>query len=465
MAFQSVQFIAFFLVFLILYYRLPVRWRVPLVAAANAVFYIQAGWKNMLWLFAVCTWSYGAGWLLERTKQRAALLAAGLGLPLAGLCVFKYAVGTMPLGVSFYTFLVMGYLIDQYRRKYPPIKNPVHFFAFASFFPLISSGPIERGDGLGKVIANEKPFDYEVFSQGMSRILWGFFKKFVIADTLAGIVNIVFTDLQHYTGPYLLLAVLLYSYQLYCDFSGYSDIAIGIAKTLGIPVMENFSRPFAASNYRDLWARWHNSLTGWFREYLYFPLGGSRCGAVRTACNTLIVFLVSGIWHGSGLGFAVWGLLNGVYMVIGRWTGSMRARLWPQNPTKGAVVFRRVVQIGVVYLLFTSCIVFFRAPTMADALTVYARLPFGWLEALLAPGTVIETLKSMGIGRVIGLLLLVCIVLCEWVEWRAAKAGCHTGAWMRTLPVWPRMALYYGVAVLVLAFGKMGTSSFIYFGF
>ncbi|MEG1550135.1 MAG: MBOAT family O-acyltransferase, partial [Ruthenibacterium sp.] len=286
-----------------------------------------------------------------------------------------------------------------------------------------------------------------------------------VANTIAGMVDAVFVDVTKYTGPYLLLAALLYSYQLYCDFSGYSDIAIGAAQMLCMDVMENFTRPFAAHSYSDLWRRWHISLTSWFREYLYFPLGGSRKGAFRTVCNILIIFLVSGIWHGSGLTFAVWGLLNGIYMAIGRASAASRAKLAEKNPLYRNKTLRAIVQITCVYLLFTSCIVFFRAENMADALYVYTHLFTGWVSALTAPAGVIATLKTMGIGRVTSLLLLVTIGFTEILEWRAAVAKQKTGAYLRAQKPAVRMTLYYAMLMLLALFGVLGKSSFIYFQF
>ncbi len=491
MSFQSAGFFAFFVLTLLVYHRVPSRAKAPLLLAANLFFYAQAGVGHLALLAAAVLLSYGAARGLTRLKDggpRKALLAAALVVLAGNLCFFKYydqfgaALNGMaagaglpvllpdrglapPLGVSFYTFLLMAYLIDQYRRKYLPEKNLVRFAAFATFFPLISSGPIERGDGLLSQMERPEDFSYETFCQGASRMLWGFFKKFVIADTLGGMVGAVFGKPDAYTGPYLALAALLYSYQLYCDFSGYSDIAIGAARALGYRVRENFNRPFAARSFNDLWKRWHNSLTGWFREYLYFPLGGSRRGTARTYINIVIIFLVSGIWHGTGMTFAVWGLMNGVYMAVGRATQKPRAALAARNPLYRNRTVRAMLQIACVYLLFTSCIVFFRAATMADALYIYGHLFTGWGEALASPSGVIAALKSMGIGRVTGLLMLVSIAGCELVEWRAARAGRDTGLWMRSLPAGRRLALYYGVALLVLAFGKMGVSSFIYFNF
>ena len=340
MSFQSARFFVFLIVCLFLYYAVPKRWKNLFLLLASWFFYSCAGTAYFVLLVVVSAISYVVADVIGRAKTKAVqttMLVLGLVMLLGNLCFFKYydwfvrqlAIAAsnlgsayippdyglaVPLGISFYTFVLSGYLIDVYQRKREPERNFVKLALFASFFPLVSSGPVERSTGLLPQFDRPAPFQYDAFCQGASRILWGFFKKFVVADTLAVVVNRVFLDVTVHTGPYLLLAALFYSYQLYCDFSGYSDIAIGMARLFGFDVIENFRRPFAARSFSDLWRRWHISLTSWFRQYLYFPLGGSRKGTIRTYLNILLIFLVSGIWHGTGLNFAIWGPLEwGLY--------------------------------------------------------------------------------------------------------------------------------------------------------
>ena len=482
MAFQSGQFFVLFLSALLLYYLVPARLKNLVLLCAGVIFYAGAGTKYLLLLAVAVVLSYAAGLGVGAVRSagvRRALFVAALVLLFGNLAMFKYydalcaglfqglpALGlTAPLGVSFYTFTMSGYLIDVYQKVQQPEKNLLRYAVFVSFFPLIASGPIERGSTLLHQFDGPRPFVYENFAAGAARILWGFFKKFVVANLIAVPVDRVFADLTAYTGPYLALAALLYSYQLYCDFSGYSDIAIGVARTFGITVRENFARPFAARSFTELWRRWHMSLTGWFRTYIYFPLGGSRKGTLRTYCNTLVVFLVSGIWHGAGLTFALWGLLNGVYMVAGRLTARVRARLAGHNPLYRNRTVKAVLQIACVYLLFTSCIVLFRAQSMRDALYLYGHLFTGWGAALAAPGTVIATLKGLNIGRVFLLLCGGGAALTELVEWRAAAAKLTSGEWMQTRPAYVRLPLYYALLLLLAFYGVLGASSFIYFQF
>ena len=486
MSFSSLGFFVLLLGCAAVYYAVPARRQPAVLLAASLVFYAcsSVGYLALLAAAVVFAWAMaravaraGAG-----TGGRKGLLAAALVVLAANLCFFKYYDWfgrqlaqfafrndwpfippdyglAAPLGVSFYTFALMGYLIDVYRGKISPVSTPWNLGLFAAFFPLVSSGPIERAGRLLPQLKAPHAFDYEGFCQGASRMLWGFFKKFVVADTIGITVGRVYGAPADFTGPYLALATLLYAYQLYSDFSGYSDIAIGAARIFGVQAAENFSRPFWAGSYQGLWNRWHNSLTGWFREYLYFPLGGSRKGAARTYLNILIIFLVSGIWHGSTVNFAVWGLLNGVYMALARARGK-----WRPLPQKRGTV-RYLWGIVCCFVLFASAIVFFRAETLADALTVYTRLTAGWGQALADPAGVVATLKGLNIGRVTGLLILGGTAACEWVEWRAARAGVATGAWMRSLRAPVRLALYYALALAVMMYGQMGQSAFIYFQF
>lgn len=482
MAFQSGQFLTLLLGALLLYYWVPARIKNTVLLCAGAIFYASAGTKYLVLLAVAVILSYAAGRGIGAAQNacvRRAILFASLLLLFGNLGMFKYydalcaglfqglpALGlTAPLGISFYTFTMCGYLIDVYRGSQQPEKNVVRYAVFASFFPLIASGPIERGSTLLRQFDGQRAFAYDDFAAGASRMLLGFFKKFVVADMIAVPVNTVFANLESYTGPYLTLAVLLYSYQLYCDFSGYSDISIGIARTFGIRVRDNFARPFAARNFADLWRRWHISLTSWFRDYLYIPLGGNRKGRVRQYMNQLLVFLVSGLWHGASLNMAVWGLLNGVYLCIGKATKEPRDRLGKKNPLYRSTVLKAAVQILCGYLLFTSCIVFFRSATWGDALYVYTHLFTGWGTSLASLRSVVATLKEMNIGRVFLLLSVGGAAALEYIEWRAADARITSGDWLQSRPAYVRIPLYYSMLLLLAFYGVLGTSSFIYFQF
>lgn len=495
MSFQSAGFFIFLMGTLLGYFVVPAKWKNPVLLFACWFFYACTGIQYLLLLIVMTMVSYVAARLMEAAKTPGACRAffwVGMVVLFANLFFFKYydlfgeQLATaftqwgfsyippdrgiiVPLGISFYTFTLSGYLIDVSQKVHPAQRSFVKLSLFASFFPLVSSGPIERGERLMPQFDTPHPFVYENFCRGASRMLWGFFKKFVIANTLMDMVDRVFNNLTDYTGPYLLLAALLYMYQIYCDFSGYSDIAIGIAQLFGITVMENFKRPFAAHSFTELWQRWHISLTSWLRDYIFTPLSFAlRRVPFRTlvSCFCLfIIFPISGIWHGASWPYLVFGVMNGAYMVIGKLTLKKRRKWAKTNPLYRSKTGKAVLQIIMVYLLFASCHVFFRAPSLSDAFYVYSHLFTGWLDALKNPGTVIATLKTMNIGRITGVLMFASITGVELVEWWASREKIGTGAWLRARTPAKRMVIYYLLLILLALFGAFGASSFIYFQF
>lgn len=495
MAFQSGTFFVLFLATLLVYHAVPKALKLYTLLLAGCIFYAPAGVAYFVLLGVAVLLSYTAARCMDAAstdRKRRVIFWVALALLLGNLCFFKYynlfgtAMNQMlaswgwpvllpdkgllaPLGISFYTFVMLGYLIDVYQKVRPAERHLARYAVFASFFPLIASGPIERGEAMLPQLEEPRAFSYDDFSSGAARILWGFFKKFLVANLIAIPVDRVFGDMSSYTGPYLLLAGLLYSYQIYCDFSGYSDIAIGVARTLGFRVRENFTRPFAARSFTELWQRWHISLTSWFRDYVFTPLSfslrGSRWPALVGALCLFVIFPLSGIWHGATLAYFVWGVLNGIYMVVGRLTAKRRRKLAKKNPLYRNAAVKAVLQIVMVYLLFTSCIVFFRAQTIGDALYWYAHVFTGWVQAVIAPAQAFGVLKELNIGR---LFLLLCgggAVLIECVEWRAAQKGVTTGEWMQAQKTWVRLPLYYALLLLLAFYGMLGASSFIYFQF
>ena len=489
MSFETLGFFALFIAALLLYYAVPKPLKNYALLAAALIFYSSAGLGYIILLCVVILTSFAFMHLISSAKTqsgRKSLLAAALIVLFANLAFFKYynlfgkalmqavfKMGLpvllpdsgllMPLGISFYTFTVAGGLIDVYRKKTPPQKSLLSYAAFVSFFPLIASGPIERAANIVPQLEAPVKFNYDNFANGASRILWGFFKKYVVANTIATAVNGVYSNLAGFSAPYIIFATLCYSYQLYCDFSGYSDIAIGVAETFGIKVMENFARPFAAHTFSDLWRRWHISLTSWLREYLYFPLGGSRKGKARAVLNQVIVFTVSGMWHGATLSFVIWGVLNGAYLVIGKETAAIRDKFTARNVFYKNKHVKNIIQTVIVYLLFTSRIVFFRANTLQDAAYVYTHLFTGW-EILLHPAQAFGVYKTVLSGTST-LLLLLCIPFAEIIEWLAARKSLANGAYIRSLKAPAKIAIFYVQLAALAFFGVLGSSSFIYFQF
>ena len=350
MLFNSLQFLIFFPIVVTAYYLMPRRLGTYWLLAASYFFYMCWNAKYAVLLLFTTAVTYLSGLLLERIKQsrrtgrrrRAAMdLVVALSFVSNLLILFYYkyynfAVITLtqlfenfhiqlhiptfdillPVGISFFTFQALSYTMDVYRDDIYAEKNFFRYALFVSFFPQLVAGPIERSRNLLRQLAKPKDFSYERAKEGLLLMLWGYFLKIVLADRIAIFVDRVYADTVTFGGLYILVATMLFAVQIYCDFSGYSTIAMGAARILGIDLMENFAAPYLAPTVAQFWRRWHISLTSWFKDYLYIPLGGSRRGKARKYLNKLIVFLVSGLWHGASISFVVWGGLNGLYQVI-----------------------------------------------------------------------------------------------------------------------------------------------------
>ena len=389
MLFNSQEFLVFFPAVTAAYFLLPQRARLPWLLAASYFFYLC--WNpRYIFLLAGCTLiTYGAARLLEgRTGAlRRGFLAAGLVLNLAILFFFKYyAFGTgllsrlfslaglslplprfdpvLPVGISFYIFQALGYLIDVYRGTVPAERNLVRYALFVSFFPQLVAGPIERSKNLLFQLETPEPFEFERMRDGLALMALGFFEKLMIADRAAVYVDAVYGAWQQASGAQIALATVLFGLQIYCDFGGYSHIAIGAARILGIRLMDNFRQPYFAVSFRDFWRRWHISLSTWFRDYVYIPLGGNRVSRPRAAFNTMITFLLSGLWHGASLNFLVWGGLNGLLQAA---EGLLPAR----KPGKGAGRFLCRIRT---FLLICLTWVFFRARALSTACRMLLRM-------------------------------------------------------------------------------------------
>ena len=425
----------------------------------------RARWLRRCVLAACCIGCFGV--LAWFKYSRALASAAGAIAGLFGARAPGAPSVAVPLGISYFLFMAAGYLIDVYRQKTPAVSNVIDYALFVSFFPLMTAGPIERADHLIPQFQKLPRFDYDRFCGGMFRILWGFFKKMVIADTLGGAIGQVYGNLHYeaYTGPVVLLASLLFSFRLYCDFAACSDIAVGAAQLFGIDLIENFRRPFSASSFTELWRRWHISLTSWLRDYVYISLGGNRCGKARTYLNQIVTFIVSGLWHGGSLPYAVWGLLNGVFLSFGKLTAARRRRIMRHNPLYHFAPVRRVCCAAVNYLLFTACIVFLavglyntQPGAIADAFYVYGHIFTGWGELASAWPAFLETLDGIGLASSALFALVAGTALMEALEW--PQIPVHK--LIRKVPIFIRWPLYYVLCLGILFFGSLGQSGFIY---
>ena len=382
----------------------------------------------------------------------------------------------MPVGISFFLFQSAGYLIDIYREKIPAEKNFINYALFVSFFPSILSGPIGRAPALLPQYLKPRSFDWDRASEGFLLMLWGFFMKLVIADRAAILVNNVYAGYHNIYGSAIVAATVIYGIEIYCDFCGYSTIAIGASRMLGISLMENFNCPYFSVSVQDFWRRWHISLSSWFRDYLYFPLGGSRCNLLRRYFNILVVFIVSGLWHGSQWSYIVWGALNGIYQIIGSLLLPIRIRLLTvfgfdkevldikKNPANNNF---RMTLLKLLRILITFCLIdfawlFFRAAGLRDALLMIKQIlcNFGASQFSL------EYLCSLGLDMKNFRLLIIATVILfigDFVKYH----GGSVSRWVLRMPMFIRELIIALCILFILIFGIWGNaynaSSFIYF--
>ena len=391
MLFNSAQFLVFFPIVLLVYFALPLKIRQYWLLIASYYFYMCWNPKFIFLILTSTIITYLCGILLEKIPNHKKLvLASGFIINLGILAYFKYfnfgmeliqavcnilhiqlTVPTfdiiLPVGISFFTFQALGYTMDVYRGEIYAEKNFFRYALFVSFFPQLVAGPIERSRNLLKQLATPQRFNFERLREGFLLMLWGYFLKIVLADRIAIFVDTVFGDLKKYHGFYIIIAVILFAVQIYCDFGGYSTIAIGAAKILGISLMENFDAPYISTSVADFWRRWHISLTSWFKDYLYFPLGGSRKGKFRKYLNKLIVFLVSGLWHGASLSFVIWGGLNGIYQVVEEMTQPLREKICKILHINVKTLGHQILQMIITFILVDFSWLFFRANDLTTA--------------------------------------------------------------------------------------------------
>lgn len=391
MIFNSFNFIVLFPFIFLLYYIIPakfVKMRNIFLLAVSYLLYIQ--WKPIytLILLGVTLVTYFAAKYLERSTRPKVVLSIGIVLALFPLLFFKYfnfinesvsdvlsmiglqfhVIGlnwAIPVGISFFTFQALSYLCDVYYKRQVAEQDFLTYALYISFFPSILSGPINRASLIIPQLKNLRPyFDYSKAVEGLKMLLWGMFMKVVVADRVALYVDKVLPDYIHYTGTTCLVASFLYTIQIYADFAGYSLMAIGVGKVLGFELTENFRRPYFAVSVTDFWHRWHISLSTWLKDYVYIPMGGSRCSKARNYWNIFVTFLVSGIWHGANWSFIVWGCLHGIFQIAEKMLGQQKC-----NYGK----FGRAVKVVVTFLLVSLAWIFFRMPTLADAVGVITR--------------------------------------------------------------------------------------------
>lgn len=405
MLFNSFEFLFFLPIVFLLYWKVFTGLRVQnlFVVIASYVFY---GWWNYRFLFLIALTtaaSFASGLLMQRfdsrPKARTAVNAANIILNLGILCTYKYfnffaeslcdLLGlfgivadsvtldlVLPVGISFYTFQALSYSIDVWRRNIAPTKDAVAFFAYLSFFPQLVAGPIERATNLLPQFERRRVFTHHEGSEGLQQILWGLFKKIVVADNCAPFVNQIFANYSAYSGGMLAWGAILFSFQIYCDFSGYSDIAIGTARLFGIRLMRNFNNPYLSRDIADFWRRWHISLNTWFVDYIYIPLGGSRRGLKITVANVMIIFLLSGLWHGANWTFIGWGLFNALLflpLLLLKKTHKEKTTQ-PEGKSKFTDKVRICLRVLLTFVLVTIGWIIFRADSLSQAIGYIVRM-------------------------------------------------------------------------------------------
>ena len=466
MLFNSLAFLLFFPIVCTLYWCIPLKFRNLFLLCASYYFYMswEPSYAVLIIFTSLTTW-YCAIVLGKTEKHRKLTVTLCLVVNLLVLFVFKYynfTVDTLtslltlsgvrlhipysqfllPVGISFYTFQCIGYIIDVYRKTIKPEKNFITYAVFVSFFPQLVAGPIERAKNLLPQFHSRHVFDGDSFIDGLKMMIWGFFMKLCIAGNVGPYVDAVYNNVANHNGTSMLLASVFFSFQIFCDFGGYSLIALGTAKCLGFTLMQNFNHPYLSLSVKEFWRRWHISLSSWFSDYVYIPLGGSRCSAVKHYRNLMLTMLTSGLWHGANWTFVCWGGLHGLFLVVNslytKWTNRR-----PWTP-----MFVRVV---VTYMFTTFAWIFFRANNIADAFTIIGKI-------LTDHG---RLFKGDGIPALVLPMVMIGLLLLKEIkdEYKVRVSFMHHPSPYVSIP---SSAL---VVIIILLCAEFNSGQFIYFQF
>lgn len=486
MLFNSWQYLSFYPIVVLIYFIVPKKVKNIWLLAASYYFYMGWNAKYIVLLFFTTVVTYTGALIIEKYKKNWILFVT-IGANLSVLFYFKYVqfawdnlrhicnrLGIpfdehqfdiiLPVGISFFTFQAIGYTIDVYREETYAERNFLRYALFVSFFPQLVAGPIERSKNLLRQLNKTYSYSYDRMREGLLLILWGFFLKLVIADRAAIFVDIVFADTKKYAGLYIVVAVVIFAFQIYCDFYGYSIIAMGSAKIIGLDLMDNFNAPYFSKSVAEFWRRWHISLSTWFRDYLYISLGGSRKGKVRNYLNLMIVFLASGLWHGSAWTYVTWGGLNGVYQVISKLTDNVRIWIRKILCIRRERFSHRLFRTVTTFLMIDFTWFFFRLSGMRDFLPVCRNIITGYNPWIFTD----ESLFQCGLDRKNYYLLLFSIVvlmLADYCKYR----GIIIHQKILQQDFWFRWIVFAGGTIFILIFGIWGgnydAKSFIYFQF
>lgn len=477
MLFNSFEFLLFLPVVFILYwfvFNKKLAFQNGLILLASYFFYGWWSWKFMLLLLASTAIDYGYGFGVASDNKRRSRIFLWLSIlnNLGILCLFKYydffaiefqqvfaAIGihfepillklALPIGISFYTFHGMSYVFDIYRGSQKPVRNFIDYAVFVSFFPLLVAGPIERAGHLLPQVCKPRIFSKDQAKDGCSLILWGMFKKVIIADSLAGMVDEIFVNYQTHSATTLMIGAVSFSFQIYCDFSGYSDIALGTAKLFGFELLSNFKFPYFARDLAEFWRRWHISLSSWFRDYLYIPLGGSRSGKTKAVVNTFIIFIVSGFWHGASWNFIVWGFIHACGFIPLLLLDRNRKNIHEVTAQYNALPsIRELIQMCSTFLFVTIAWVFFRAEDLSTATAYVLRI---FEDTIIDPGQLFRLPE----GKMAFLYIIPLICL----DWRLRRNE-------RQYHFYKVLSIGMTILVLLYLLKSFGmNASFIYFQF
>ena len=497
MLFNSVDFLVFFPIVTLIYFLIPHKIRYLWLLVCSYYFYMCWNAMYALLLFAstMITWVSGLAIAAAAKKETEdptrlrsrGIVAISLILNLTLLFFFKYSnfvienlnsllayTGVslrvpkldllLPVGISFYIFQALSYTIDVYRGDVQVEKNPLRYMVFVSFFPQLVAGPIERSSRLLGQFYEKHRFSYDRMVRGLMMMLWGYFQKMVVADRLSVLVDQVFNYSSYYAGFEILVGAVFFAFQIYCDFAGYSTIAIGAAQVMGFDLMENFRRPYLAVSVADFWRRWHISLTSWFRDYLYIPLGGNRKGKLAKYRNIMVVFLASGLWHGANWTYVIWGGLNGLFQIIGAQTKKLRSAVKSFLGIRDNSGSGRLLSMIVTFLLVDFTWIFFRAATLEDAVTVIRQLFSSFNPWVLFDGT----LYTLGLSMIdfwVGIVAIATILAVDVLHER----GVRIREWILNQNLLFRWMVYFLAIFTILIFGFYGpnydAAQFIYFQF
>ena len=479
MLFNSLEFLVFFPIVVALYFAIPYRYRWILLLVASYYFYMCWNYKYIALIVVSTVVDYFSAILIHKTERkriRKLLLFASLGTNLGLLFFFKYfnffgnTVNALfdrfnifydvpaydfllPVGISFYTFQTLSYTIDIYRRKQKPEYHFGRFALFVSFFPQLVAGPIERSVNLIPQFRQKFDFEYERVRNGILLMGWGFFKKVVIADRLAEYVNVVYNTPSDYSGIPNIIGTFFFTFQIYCDFSGYSDIAIGAALVMGYRLMTNFRRPYLSMNIREFWQRWHISLSTWFRDYVYISLGGNRVVKWRWYYNLFITFLISGLWHGANWTFVIWGAIHGFYLVFAIWTDKYRERFNKAIGLSSLPGLYKFVQISVTFFLVYFSWIFFRANNVGEAIYILK-------NHFIFNGDQVINLFRIEADFYIAFISIAVLILIDFMEERI-----HLSARLNQLPKVTKWVLLAVFVCVIFIFAVWEETDFLYFQF